>query len=427
MSEDAYYKMTCNHCGGSVEFPAESEGATVPCPLCKEDLFLYRSVRAVGIPPVSTSVPPANPSAPINPIKPKKSGFDLFQKINNQEDARQIIRGVCWFYFALLVLDLILESLNWSANGYNSDSHTTFVGLFITAILAAVLCTLNSRIVAVIMLVSAGFGMVFGVVWVVFAFRAEEFAEGALESVILLLFFIVAIRAVEATFKYHGKYAAEAIASKPAVGQCVSLVIVGIVALVMQFYFDKISLAKVQTGQHAPDSSVQQTAPKQAETAPDTPEPEPAQPEAVQSDWNRQENDAMKNGNVAFAVQKILAYPNLRNQATPLDQQMVAKTPYNYYGQVGEFSGVVAVVQDYPTGSDNAIAGRESSDIVMVCSDGTIVELFCMKASGNMRVGDAVNLYGYPAGVTDVPNRLGGNDVHLIIVGNDYDDLGAVQ
>jgi predicted RNA-binding Zn-ribbon protein involved in translation (DUF1610 family) len=34
---------------------------------------------------------------------------------------------------------------------------------------------------------------------------------------------------------------------------------------------------------------------------------------------------------------------------------------------------------------------------------------------------------GYPAGVADAPNRLGGNDVHLIVVGNDYDDLGTAR
>jgi hypothetical protein len=38
-----------------------------------------------------------------------------------------------------------------------------------------------------------------------------------------------------------------------------------------------------------------------------------------------------------------------------------------------------------------------------------------------------VNLYGYPTGIMDVPNRLGGNDVHLILVGNDYDILGVAQ
>lgn len=39
-------KMTCNQCGGVVEFPEESEGATVPCPHCQKNILLYRSNNA---------------------------------------------------------------------------------------------------------------------------------------------------------------------------------------------------------------------------------------------------------------------------------------------------------------------------------------------------------------------------------------------
>lgn len=382
MGEAVYLKTSCLKCGGSVEFPEESENSTVPCPHCGKDLFLYRGVRPVGTPPVLAPVQSANAPALINPIKPTKKGFDLFQKIRSREDALRIIRGVGWLYFVFAVLYLYL--------GYDFYDPSRFAGSFTTAILAAALCAFNSRIVAIIMLIQICFGAVYQIL------HAESFMVGGFESVYLLLFIVIAIRAVEATFKFHGKYVAEKLESKPSVKQWVSLVVVGAVALGSVFYFHAI-------GKFAPAK------------------------EAMQSDWNRQENDAMKNGNLTLAVQKILANPNLRNQATTLDPQMVAKTPYNYYGQIGKFTGTVAVVQDYPTGSDNAIAGKESSDIVMVCSDETVVESFCMKSSGNMRVGDTVNLYGYPAGVTDVPNRLGGKDVHLIIIGNDYDDLGIAQ
>ena len=155
----------------------------------------------------------------------------------------------------------------------------------------------------------------------------------------------------------------------------------------------------------------------------DTPAPATAsaQPEAVQLDWNRQETDAMKNGNIPFGIRTILANPALRSKAKTQDPQMVAKTPWNYYGQVVKLTGQVAVVQDFPQGSDfgQMLGGHDASDIVISSQDGTIVELFCMKPSGKMRIGDRVNLYGYPTGVTEVPNRLGGNDVHLILVGND--------
>lgn len=161
----------------------------------------------------------------------------------------------------------------------------------------------------------------------------------------------------------------------------------------------------------------------------DTPEPATAsaQSQAVQLDWNKQETDAMKNGNIPFGIRTILANPALRSKAKTQDPQMVAKTPWNYYGQVVKLSGQVGVVQDFPQGSDfgQMLGGHDGSDIVIASQDGTIVELFCMKPSGRMKVGDNVNLYGYPTGITEVPNRLGGNDVHLILIGNDYDDLGA--
>jgi DNA-directed RNA polymerase subunit RPC12/RpoP len=48
MGEAVYLKTTCLKCGGHVEFLEEQEGATVLCPHCGKDLFLYRSVRAVG-------------------------------------------------------------------------------------------------------------------------------------------------------------------------------------------------------------------------------------------------------------------------------------------------------------------------------------------------------------------------------------------
>lgn len=39
-------RMVCNECGGQVEFPNESEGATVPCPHCGRNILLYRSNHA---------------------------------------------------------------------------------------------------------------------------------------------------------------------------------------------------------------------------------------------------------------------------------------------------------------------------------------------------------------------------------------------
>ena len=73
------------------------------------------------------------------------------------------------------------------------------------------------------------------------------------------------------------------------------------------------------------------------------------------------------------------------------------------------------------------LGGHESSDIVLETADATIVESFCMKPSGSLKVGDVVNLYGYPIGVTEVGNRMGGKDTHLMLIGNDYDNLGVAR
>ena len=145
--------------------------------------------------------------------------------------------------------------------------------------------------------------------------------------------------------------------------------------------------------------------------------------------WNTSENDAMQNGNLAVAYNYITRSPNLRSQAADYSPASVAKTPYLYYGHVVTFSGVVEVVQDYPPSSTfgQAFGGRNASDIVMMCADGTIAEMFCMKASGNITAGHGVTFYGYPIGVTEVPNRVGGTFTHLILVGNDYDDVGLLQ
>ena len=151
--------------------------------------------------------------------------------------------------------------------------------------------------------------------------------------------------------------------------------------------------------------------PEQQQLAPLASAPVDYQPATMQQtqpqpsySWNTSENDAMLNGNMTVAYNWIMRNPNLRSLATAYQPGTVAKTPYLYYGHVAAFNGVVAVVQDFSPGSDfgQSLGGRNASDIVMECNDGTAVEMFCMKASGYIAVGHAVNLYGYPVGVTEV-------------------------
>jgi len=345
VSEPTYHKTVCKQCNGSVEFPEESEGATVACPHCGKDLFLYRGVRAVGTPPANQ---PAvqSPIAPLN--QDSKNKYKTFAEVPwfRREPGPITLLLLLVFSPVLLALCIIALTGDVYRNAYDKNGNLVTWGI-------------ANKIAAILILLT-------------------QFALGVVY--------------------YEAKQTEHPSNSQTA-----------------------------QQTQVAPVSQQETPQPQQQTEA--TPETAQAQPQKLQSDWNRQETDAIKNGNISFAVRTILAKPSLRNQATMQDPQTVAKTPWNYYGQVVRLTGEVGVVQDFPAGSDygQMLGGHDATDIVVSSQDGTIIELFCMKPSGNMKVGDTVNLYVYPTGIMDVPNRLGGNDVHLILVGNDYDILGVAQ
>lgn len=142
-------------------------------------------------------------------------------------------------------------------------------------------------------------------------------------------------------------------------------------------------------------------------------------------EWNTHDIDAMQNGNVPVAVQTVMTNPDVRSGAIQVEPASVAKAPWNYYGKPITLWGTVAVVQDLPPNGDMSaiLKVNNASDIVIQCNDGTVVEIFCMKSSGTIKVGNNVRLYGYAVGVTEVENRLGGKDPHLMLVGNDYKQL----
>jgi len=352
MGESAYLKTTCLKCGGSVEFPEESENSTVPCPHCGKELFLYRGVRAIGTPPVQPEV--QRPSA--QSVQDSSIKYKTFAEVPWFRREPGPITLILMLLFSPVLLALCIVALTGDVYRNAHDKSGNLVVWGIANKIAAIL----------LLLVQLGFAVGYYVV------------------------------------------------NRPSNHQT-----------------NEVQPAQAETAQPAQQPAPQTGAAQSQQQAQPAPEPVAisAQPEAVQLDWNKQENDAFKNGNIAFAAQRILANPFLRNQAIIQDPQMVAKTPFNYYGQVVKFTGTVGIVQDFPPGNDfsQMLGTQNASDIVMQSNDGTIIEMFCMKASGYIRKGNTVNLYGYPVGVTEVPNTMGGTFTHLIVVGNDYDDLGAPQ
>jgi hypothetical protein len=184
-----------------------------------------------------------------------------------------------------------------------------------------------------------------------------------------------------------------------------------------------------RTSNRAEPTTVQAAPLNQAKSKPERqvpsqPEPQAAKPNGVHA-WNTKDLEIRDNGNLAVAVRYMKATPDLRTGARMSPAADVAKTPWNYYGTVVRLTGTVGVVQDYPPQSEvaTALQSREASEIVASCEDGTIIDLFCSRGSGSVRVGDVVTLYGYPIGITEVPNRIGGTFTHLVLVGNAFDKL----
>lgn len=140
----------------------------------------------------------------------------------------------------------------------------------------------------------------------------------------------------------------------------------------------------------------------------------------LDSRWNKSEMDAAKNGNIRVAIDLINLDSNLAEKAESAEAAAIAKRPWDYFGKVIRFTGNVGVVQDYPPQSDLGKAFHgDCAEIVMTdINDGsTIIDAFIKGSAGNIREGATVTLLAYPAGISDVDNKVGGKFTHLMCVG----------
>jgi len=428
MSEPVYLKISCGSCDGHIAYPDSSAGQTVLCPHCSKNVFLpYQSVapEATEAPPVRQ--PNVAPKPSPAPAKQAKAGVDFFGKIDCRETALKIIRAVVVINIVFLLLNLVYGYLN----------HTmllSVVSSLIYAIATIFLGVLKSRASAIMLSITA-FGCL-----ILYVYQSLQDSSMYLAAFFQLLYTIATIRAVEATCKFNGRFTdGQQASSKMPLGGEIALGVAGAIiayfALIGSVLWVGSTAHRATSAEPAQIVQVESPPPVRQTVSPvdDTPSQETQQSEPetarLNYEWNTTEIDAVKNGNIAVAINWINRKPALRGSAIFPQAEYIAKTPYRFYGKVVRLTGTVAVVQDFPAGSgfSQALGGHDAADIVMSSQDDTIVELFCMNSSGSMKVGDAVNLYGYPVGVLDVENRLGGKDVHLVIVGNDFDDLGASQ
>ncbi len=141
---------------------------------------------------------------------------------------------------------------------------------------------------------------------------------------------------------------------------------------------------------------------------------------SVQTSWNKEDLNADTNGNMQFAVKLLRQNSNLADIAVDVYPEDVMKRPWDYYGQVVRFTGKASVLQDYPAGSSTGKAlGGECCEIVMTSGDYStvIVDGILLGSTKGIREGDTVTFVGYPCGISDVQNKLGGTFSHLIVVG----------
>ena len=447
MSEPAYFKVSCGACDGHISYPETSAGTTVACPHCGKNVFLPYQATAPEIlePTVVDADYPQNLQGAITPptIRPAIQNPSTIPQRNNSEWGSPMVStlmalGMICYAFGLV--DFVGMFFHYDITGV---SWSPIVAGFVGSIFISTANT-KKKSSAVQGYNSSGKSME-GVIWGV--------------GIVLALAVVASIVYLASGHKLTTKdleaQVRQSIQDKFSKDHDTSGIQIKSFSLVHESGSKYKGVLEIQSEQQnltedvevtydgngfiwktvplsvshdsSPARTVQQ---RQIPIAQDTPQPE-AQPQAqsVQTlpnyDWNTTEIDAVKNGNIAVAVNWVNRNSALRGAAIAPQPQYIAKQPWNYYGKVVRVTGTVGVVQDYPAGSDNAINGNDTADIVILCGDGTIAEIFCMKPSGNITTGCTVTLYGYPVGVTEVPNRVGGTDTHLIMVGNDYENFGV--
>ncbi len=139
-------------------------------------------------------------------------------------------------------------------------------------------------------------------------------------------------------------------------------------------------------------------------------------------EWNTENLNINENGNLKVAVEKLKEINNIKSQAESVNPAILAKRTWEFIGKVVEVSGTVTSVQDYPPKHDisNAFGTDTSCEIVFMSDDLLFFVFFGNSSSGNKTTGDAVTVYGYPAGIIEAKNRMGGKTEHIVIVGNAF-------
>lgn len=125
----------------------------------------------------------------------KKKKYGLFSKIESRDDSLKTIKDASMGFFFIAALQGVLGDF---------FAPSMIIDGVMYAVLAGALIYWKSRVATVLLLLLGGSALVMTVLN-----RLGVTAEGGNNIILGVIVAWVAIRAVEATFKLHGKYAAE--------------------------------------------------------------------------------------------------------------------------------------------------------------------------------------------------------------------------
>ncbi len=125
----------------------------------------------------------------------KKKKVGIFTKINCKEDALKIIKDSSLGFFFVAVIQ--------AGVGY-FIAPSLIIDAVLFAILATILLICKSRIAAILLFLFGGLTLS-----MTFLNKVGVTAQGGNNIFLALIIFWIAIRAVESTFKLHGKFSTE--------------------------------------------------------------------------------------------------------------------------------------------------------------------------------------------------------------------------
>jgi hypothetical protein len=125
----------------------------------------------------------------------------LFAKIENRQDALKTVRDASWGFLFVAALQGLLGFLLFPS---------MIIDAVILVVLAGALMKWHSRTAAVLLLLVSGVEAV-----VTFLNRIGLASQGGKNVFLSAIMLIAAIRAVEATFKLHGRYSREPLPAGP--------------------------------------------------------------------------------------------------------------------------------------------------------------------------------------------------------------------